>query len=83
MGVSTMDFMELIAALDGSTFNGLVGSLVGGILTYFAQQIYVTKQTYKNKRDMDIAFKKIRELEKGLDYVAHRTNCKDDNREGI
>lgn len=78
-----MDFIELIAALDESTFNGLVGSLVGGILSYFAQQIYVTKQTYKNKRDMDIAFTKIRHLEKEIKDVTDRTNCKDDNREGV
>jgi hypothetical protein len=75
-----MDFLELIAALDDSTYNALVGSLIGGILTYFTQQLYVTKQTYKNKRDMDYAFRKIRELEKGLEYVANKPDSSDDHR---
>jgi hypothetical protein len=80
MGVSTMGFMEVIAALDDSTYNALVGSLIGGILTYFTQQLYVTKQTYKNKRDMDIAFTKIRQLEKGLENVTNKSNSQDDHR---
>lgn len=78
-----MGFMEIIAALDESTYNALVGSLVGGIVTYFTQQLYVTKTTYKNKRDMDIAFRKIRELEKGLEYVTYRTNRESIDSEGI